>query len=317
MVPARRPSGPKTLPCPSGPIPSGVKDRSQLSLRAFAKLNLALAVAPPEREGPRTRWHRICSWMHAIELHDSVRVEVDGSLAGPSLDIRWADDAPLHAGEPVAWPAETDLALRAATLLDGNAPLRITIRKRIPDGGGLGGGSSDAAAVLRASDALLGINHGPQKLRELATRLGSDVAFFIDEAHPTLDAPPHPAIVSSFGEAIERLAPPIEREAVTLAFPAFGCPTGEVYGAFDALQPDPLRDAAIRSLAAQSPRVAALFNDLAPAAERVRPELAELRGALQHAWGCPVHITGSGSTLFALGTHPPAGDRRFAHTTLV
>lgn len=310
MVPARGPARPWV----ERPIPCGVKD---LALRAFAKLNLALAVAPPERVGPRKGWHRICSWMHAIDLHDSVHVAVDSALPGPHLDIRWADDAPLHAGEPVAWPVDKDLALRAAMLLGKNAPLRITIRKRIPDGGGLGGGSSDAAAVLRAGDALLELNNGPTRLREMAMQLGSDVAFFIDEADPTLDAPPHPAIVSGFGDAIERLAPPAQFEDVTLAFPAFGCETGEVYAAFDDLTSGPLRDAAVRSLAAQSPRVAALFNDLAPAAERVHPALSQLCAELRHAWACPVHITGSGSTLFALGMHPPAGDCRTVHTRLV
>ena len=289
----------------------------ELSLRAFAKLNLALAVAPPEREGPRRGWHRICSWMHAVDLPDSVRVEVDRSLDGPSLDIRWADDAPLHAGEPVAWPAEKDLAFRAATLLGEDAPLRITIRKRIPDDGGLGGGSSDAAAVLRAGDALLGLNQGPEKLRDLAMRLGSDIAFFIDDADPTLDAPPRPAIVSGFGETIERLAAPGERVDVTLAFPPFGCATGEVYAAFDAIDPEPLREALVRSLAAQSPRIAELFNDLAPAADAVAPSLAGLRASLHEHWACPVHVTGSGSTLFAIGNHPPMQGCNLAHTVLV
>lgn len=276
---------------------------TRLSLRAFAKLNLALAVAPPQRDGPRRGWHRICSWMHAIDLHDDVVVEVDRSLDGPTLDARWAGDAPRHAGEALAWPVEKDLAYRAALLLGQKAPLRITIRKRIPEGGGLGGGSSNAAAVLRAGDALLGLNQGPEKLRELALTLGSDIAFFIGDTDPSLDAPPRPAIVSGFGETIERLAAPAAAVGVTLAIPPFGCATGEVYQAFDGLQPGPLREAEVRSLAMQSPRVAVLFNDLAPAAEAVHPELKTLRDELVRGWEAPVHVTGSGSTLFAIGEH--------------
>lgn len=274
-----------------------------LRLSAYAKLNLALAVAPPEPDGPRRGWHRICSWMHAIDLCDDVVVRIDRTLDGPKLDVRWANDAPMHAGEAVAWPAERDLALRAARALGETMPLHITIRKRIPDGGGLGGGSSNAAAVLRAGDALLGLGLGSARLRELAMDLGSDVAFFIDDTDPTLDAPPRPAIVGDFGEAIERLAAPAEHTDITLALPPFGCATGEVYGAFDALDPGPLREAELRSLAALHPTVAALFNDLAPAAERVRPALADLRTMLIAAWATPVHVTGSGSTLFAFGTH--------------
>lgn len=274
-----------------------------MRLRAFAKLNLALAVAPPERDGPRRGWHRICSWMHAIDLHDDVEVRVDRSLDGPTLDARWANDAPVHAGEPLGWEAEDDLALRAAKKLDAGAPLRITLRKRIPDGGGLGGGSSDAAAVLRAGNALLGLGHSPEELREIAMTLGSDVAFFIDDADPSLDAPPRPAIVGGFGDEIERLAAPSEALAVTLAAPRFGCSTKDVYAAFDSFEPGPLREAEVRSLAMQSPAVAKLFNDLARPAMSVQPELAALRDALVHQWQAPVHVTGSGSTLFAVAEH--------------
>lgn len=290
---------------------------TRLRLRAFAKLNLALAVAPPERDGPKKGWHRICSWMHAIDLHDDVVVEVDRSLKEPTVDACWADDAPVHAGEALAWPVEKDLAYRAALLLDENAPLRITIRKRIPDGGGLGGGSSNAAAVLRAGNALLGLYLGPVKLRELAMTLGSDIAFFIGDTDPSLDAPPRPAIVSGFGETIERLASPADEVEVTLAIPPFGCATGEVYRAFDDLKPGPLREAGVRSLAMQSPRVAALFNDLAPAAEAVRPELQALRGNLLHGWEAPVHVTGSGSTLFAIGTHAASHEVTTLSTHLI
>lgn len=274
-----------------------------MRLRAFAKLNLALAVAPPEREGPRRGWHRICSWMHAIDLHDDVEVRVDRSLEGPALDARWADDAPLHAGEPLGWDTEVDLALRAAKELDKGAPLRIKLRKRIPDGGGLGGGSSDAAAVLRAGNALLGLGHGPGELRDVGMTLGSDVAFFIDDADASLDAPPRPAVVGGFGDEIERLAAPSEAVLVTLAVPPFGCSTKDVYTAFDGLEPGPLREAEVRSLAMQSPAVAQLFNDLAKPAMSVRPDLATLRDALAHRWHAPVHVTGSGSTLFAIGEH--------------
>lgn len=274
-----------------------------MHLRAFAKLNLVLAVAPPEAQGPRRGWHRICSWMHAIDLHDDVTVEVDRSLDGPVLDARWADDAPVHPGQPLTWDARKDLALRAAGLLGEAVPLRITLRKRIPDGGGLGGGSSDAAAVLRAGNALLGPAHSPARMREMAMTLGSDIAFFIDDTDPTLDAPPRPAIVGGFGEDIERLATPGDTLHVTLAAPPFGCATGEVYAAFDAFNPGPLRAAEVRSLAGQSPAVATLFNDLERPAMSVRPELATLRDSLVRQWQSPVHVTGSGSTLFALGAH--------------
>ncbi|MEO1008776.1 MAG: hypothetical protein AAFX79_09420 [Planctomycetota bacterium] len=275
-----------------------------LRLRAHAKLNLALAVAPAEPPGsPRAGWHRICSWMHAIELHDDVEISLDPALDAPVVGVRWADDAPRHAGEPVAWPTQSDLAARAmaavADAAGGIPPVRIAVRKRIPDGGGLGGGSADAAAVLRGLDALLELGLGRVRLGELAAGLGSDVAFFLDDG-PT-DAPPRPAIVSGFGDAIERLGP-VEAD-VSLFCPGFGCPTAEVYAAFDAAHPPAFRDADVRRLASATPEGATLFNDLAPAAERVRPPLAEVRRRLAAAHEAPVRLTGSGSTLFALSPH--------------
>ncbi|GIW74694.1 MAG: 4-diphosphocytidyl-2-C-methyl-D-erythritol kinase [Phycisphaerales bacterium] len=309
------------------------------TLRAWAKVNLALAVAPAEHAGPRLGWHRICSWMHAIELHDTVRIEPvpgDPRPACPTLRTRWADDAPLHAGQPVAWPADADLALRAARLLAPDAPLRITIDKRIPDGAGLGGGSSDAAAVLIGASAALGLPIRPDHLRRLAQRLGSDVAFFIDlhqAADPpgkadarTLgptptDAPPRPAIVEGFGQDVHRLPAPARPTPITLALPGFGCPTASVYRTFDADHPGPIRRHAVLDLARrtlQDPAVGpALFNDLQPPAERLYPALAELRRRLERAWNQPVHLTGSGSTLFALGHHQDVQGCTLVRTMLV
>jgi 4-diphosphocytidyl-2-C-methyl-D-erythritol kinase len=171
----------------------------------------------------------------------------------------------------------------------------------------LGGGSADAAAALVGIDAAWGLGLGLETLRRLGAGLGSDVPFFIDEERPA-----RPAIVGGFGEEIERVG----RAAgeVLLVMPPFGCPTGAVYGAFDRGVGEiglshAVRDGRVRETA-RAARVGGedLFNDLAAAACRVRPELGEVRGAVERALGRPVHVTGSGSSLFVV-CGPGEGER--------
>lgn len=274
--------------------------RSSITLQAYAKLNLALAVGPPEPpNSAQAGWHPIASWMHAINLTDEVTI---GKLAPgeeSEFEVTWAD------GSPVEWPRSSDLVVRAHALIQRIAgrPLScvVRVRKSIPAGGGLGGGSSDAAAVMLGLDSLYALDLGPTALREASAEIGSDIAFFIDR--PSHDnarqATPRPALVTGFGDAITRLD---RAEAgVVLVFPPFGCPTGDVYRAYDAGPPEDLRPERVRTLI-DSGRVepTELFNDLTPAAEGVRPELAELRTSIAAKLRRAVHVSGSGSTLFLI-----------------
>lgn len=271
-----------------------------LTRRAWAKINLALSVGPPQPPGsPRPGWHPICTWMHAIDLFDDLTVE---AAAESRYELAWAEDAPRIS--PIDWPIEKDLAVRAHRLLESHAgrplPIHLRLAKRIPVGGGLGGGSSDAAAVLQSVNALYRLGLLTGTLRTLSQSLGSDVAFFIDEAggHPAPDTPPRPAIVSGFGDRVERL-PARRADSLLLIVPAFGCPTPAVYSAYDAA-PHPLLGPEVRALAALPGPPTGLFNDLETPAAGVASALAPLRAAVSAAIGLPLHMTGSGSTLFAI-----------------
>jgi len=312
-----------------------------LLARAHAKLNLCLAVSPPEPPGsPRAGWHRIASWFAAIDLHDDLTFERADTT---TYERAWAPDAPRPT--PIDWPEEADLACRAHRLLESIAgrplPVRMRLRKRIPTGGGLGGGSSDAAAVLRAVTRLYELPLTRSDLRLHSRRLGSDVEYFIaapaagvwgvwdvavasvppgasgaSGAHAgviDLTTPPAPALVTGFGDSIARAGRPTG--PVTLILPEFGCATPAVYRAFDGLGPRAFRDADVARLAdarrAWSREVcdAVLFNDLDAAAESIEPGLVAIRRELESA-GHRVHMSGSGSTLFALGearVGPPRG----------
>lgn len=273
----------------------------QVRIHAHAKVNLALALAAPEPPGSeRAGWHRICTWMHAIDLADEVLVEPLAAGSASTWSARWAPDAP-RAGL-VDWPVHKDLAWRALRAVEGRVgrrlPTRLVLTKRIPTGAGLGGGSSDAAAALVGLDRAWGLGLGLGTLRELGATLGSDVPFFLDDDHP-----PRPAVVRGFGESIERT--PRVAGRLLLLLPGFGCPTAAVYRAFDRLLAQraghAFAEARVADLAQHRPLDAAgLFNDLADPAGTVRPELARLQRASAGTLGCPVHITGSGSAMFAV-----------------
>lgn len=276
---------------------------SAMTLRAPAKLNLALSVGAPIPDGPHRGYHPIASWFVPIDLHDTIELAQVPPGTPSKFTIDWAADAPRPT--PIDWPIEKDLAVRAHALLQETAgrplPVALTIHKRIPVGGGLGGGSSDAAAALLALNRLFTLHLPIEALRAIAAKLGSDIAFFLDD-HPE----PRSAFVSGFGEHVEYLDQTPAQDALLL-IPPFGCPTAPVYRAFDSLPSSGVQESRIRELiaaAARSGRIdsATLFNDLAPAACAVEPRLTDTLPRLRSALGpnTPVHITGSGSTMFVL-----------------
>lgn len=272
----------------------------QLALQAPAKVNLALAVAAPDPDTDDQR-HPICSWMVPVSLVDDLtftRLE-HGSIS--RYAILWADDAPKR--DDIDWPIRTDLAVRAHLLLQETVgrllPVQMRIDKRIPLGSGLGGGSSDAAAALRGLNTLFNLSLSDDRLVHLAARLGSDVPFFLQESS---------AIIHEFGQQVEPIAAPAELH-LTLVFPDVACDTATVYRLFD--EPEtarqqprglPAGNVDIRALTATADPVnsALLFNDLLDAALVHQPDLAELMQTIAVAVDTPVHLTGSGSTLFTV-----------------
>lgn len=274
-----------------------------VTLHAPAKLNLVLSVGRPERPpSPHAGWHPIASWMVPIDLCDEVEAQPLVSGTPSALDIAFADDAPRP--EPITWPRESDLAWRALGALESHAarplPTRLRITKRIPTGAGLGGGSSDAASALIAISRAHDLGLSADTLQSIGRTLGSDVPFFIDPEFTRASRPaPRPALVSGFGDRVERLAP-LHAELV-LIIPPFGCSTPDVYRAFDALPAGALNERRVRDIAAaHALDPLSLFNDLSNAACAVAPDLARLVAHAAAASELPVHITGSGSAMFII-----------------
>ncbi|MFN7021382.1 MAG: 4-(cytidine 5'-diphospho)-2-C-methyl-D-erythritol kinase [Phycisphaerales bacterium] len=282
-----------------------------IELRAPAKLNLSLAVGAPV---PPKGYHPIASWFVPIDLGDELTLGALPEGAASVHDIAW------HDGRAIDWPIEKDLAVRAHRAVERHVgrtlPLRLTLRKRIPTGGGLGGGSSDAAATLIGVDRLFDLRLPHAQMLALAGRLGSDVAFFLDERR---EGRPRPAMVMGFGEVIERTAS--VAADVVLILPPMGCPTAEVYRAFDdaadgreSAHAGVPREADVRAAIEEAVRTGRidptrLFNDLGAAAFAAVPEFAELvtrrihpalAGLAERHGPLIAHMTGSGSTLFVI-----------------
>jgi 4-diphosphocytidyl-2-C-methyl-D-erythritol kinase len=226
-------------------------------VRALAKLTLSLRVTGVRADG----FHLIDAEMVTIDLTDELAFS-DGD--GLFVDV-------VGGAAPVPTD-DSNLVRRALRTVGATAQVRLT--KRIPAGGGLGGGSADAAAVLRWA--------GVTDL-DVAADLGADVPFCLVGGR---------ARVKGIGELVHAL--PFEPRTFTLLTPPFGVSTPAVYRAWDEL-----------GGAAGSP--AAGPNDLEAAALSVEPRLASWRDRLGEATGATPVLAGSGSTWFVEGDHPGPG----------
>ena len=223
-------------------------------LLANAKLTLSLRVTGRRADG----FHLIDAEMVSLDLADELEIEpTDQSsieVSGP-----FADGVPTD---------ESNLCLRALALAGRTASIRL--RKAIPHGGGLGGGSADAAAVLRWA--------GFDDLID-ASRLGADIPFCLVGGR---------ARVTGIGEIVEPL--PTQRLDITLVIPPLSSSTPAVYAAWDAM----------------GGSTGDGRNDLEPAAIAVTPELAGWRDAIRERCGAIPVLAGSGATWFVEGRHGDA-----------
>jgi 4-diphosphocytidyl-2-C-methyl-D-erythritol kinase len=231
---------------------------------AFAKLNLTLAVHGRREDG----FHEIESVVQTIDLADRIEVSVRpgaGIFVENTLaDIQGPDLAERAAA---AW-----LAVKKASLY-----VEIRIQKGIPAGAGLGGGSSDAAAVLQSLDRLVPPRLGDEDLKRLAAGIGSDVPLFLVGGCVR---------ITGRGEVVERL-PGTRRERFVVVVPPVRCATADVYCAWAAHRT--LRSAATPAFGS---------NDLLAPALVVWPQLRRYEEAIAHSGGLYSGMSGSGSSFY-------------------
>jgi 4-diphosphocytidyl-2C-methyl-D-erythritol kinase len=213
-----------------------------LAVAAHAKLNLSLEVHRRRADG----YHELTTLFQAVSLHDLLTVEP-------------AESTELHGGQP-----NDDLVLRAQRALEAAAgrplPARLRLVKRIPIGAGLAGGSSDAAATLRALSTLYGLR---VDLRPLAAELGADVPFFLQGGT---------ALGGAKGENLTAL--PTQAGCYAIAWPGYSVSTAAVFQAWDEVGGEG-------------------ENQLLRAAIAVEPRLGEFARRLE-GW----RMTGTGTAFF-------------------
>jgi 4-diphosphocytidyl-2-C-methyl-D-erythritol kinase len=255
---------------------------------APAKLNLVLHVGRPRADG----LHELASLFASLELADTVAVEE--APTAPDEVICPTVEGPNLASAAI-------YALRAE-LRGELPPLRVAIEKRIPVAAGLGGGSADAAAVLRAGNRLAGDPLDAAALRMIAAGVGADVPSQVEPRH---------ALVTGAGEGVE----PIELEPLDLVLvpAAEGLATGAVYAEADRIGSTraSLDAAAVCSVAGlPADELAPLLeNDLERAALSLRPELEETLAAVRDSGALGARVTGSGPTVFGVYADRAAAER--------
>jgi 4-diphosphocytidyl-2-C-methyl-D-erythritol kinase len=258
-----------------------------VSIFAPAKLNLFLAVTGRRADG----FHDLVSVVAPLDFGDRVRAEAATEFA-------------LDCDDPEVPRDETNLVLKAARAFaaatGGTGGAKFFLEKHIPMGAGLGGGSSDAVATLRALNQLRGAPLGPAQLAEVAAGLGSDCPLFLHDG---------PVVIRGRGERVEALPRPVAARLrgrrVLIFKPAFGIATPWAYARMVA-QPDtylPAAEAEARLAAwsadAGRPLAELLFNNMEHEVFKKFVALPTLLGQLRADFGLVSRMSGSGSACFA------------------
>ena len=267
---------------------------------SFAKVNLHLEVLRRREDG----FHELRTIFQTIDLADEV--ELFTGSAGVELEVVGAGSLPSGATN-LAWRAAAGFLARWGRPGEG---VRIRLTKRVPIGGGLGGGSANAATVLLGLGVLLGRRPASADLAELAAELGSDVPFFLHGGT---------AVGTGRGERIEPQpdprAPALD---LWLAVPPLAVATGAVFASHRAraapdscgevlhAQPGASPSAGVPGVPeAWRPFVG--WNDLEPTCLALYPAVRAVYNRLSDSGALAVRLSGSGSTIFALFADREAG----------
>ena len=266
----------------------------EILVPAFAKVNLRLEILGRRADG----YHELRTIFQSLTLHDSLRLAL---TRGPAIELRVEGNPALAAA-----PARDNLVYRALSVLRDELKLRrgvaVTLRKRVPAGRGLGGGSSDAAAALAGLLRLTGKRVAPGRLMEIAASLGADVPFFLSGGR---------ALGVSRGDEIYPL-PELPRQTVLIVSPPdIGVNTREAYGWLGrglTMPPEPHRLWAFCALC-WSPSGVALKNDFEAAVFRRHSRLSQIKRRLLQHGAADASLAGSGSAVFGIFTSPAKARR--------
>jgi 4-diphosphocytidyl-2-C-methyl-D-erythritol kinase len=255
-----------------------------VTIRAHAKINLDLRVLGTRPDG----FHELRTVFQALALHDTIECV---PRIGPFAIQCATAGVPLDRSNLV-WRA-AEVLWRSLRRPGAAKDVLMRLHKRIPLQGGLGGGSTDAAATLVALAHAWRVPLRPNQLVDVAATLGADVPFFLSGGT---------ALGLGRGDEIYPLAD-LPRHWVVLLIPGFGVATVDAYEWYDA-ERDPARGPMVRE-AQYVPgpwpsRAAQMINDLEAPIARHHPEIEQMKTALRRAGALAAAMSGSGSTVFGL-----------------
>jgi len=260
-----------------------------VKIRARAKINLYLRVVGKRRDG----YHLLDTIMLPVSLYDEIEIR---EIRSP-LDNKKDKDEMIEVScdHPLVPGGEKNIVHRAARLImrraDKHQQIHIHIRKRIPVGAGLGGGSADAAATLIGLNRLLKVRFSIARLEKLALSLGADVPFFIRA---------RPARARGIGERLYRLRG-IPRFWLVIVYPGFPVSTA---WAFKRLRPTltkpPVNTSIPTSLKRFDRLAKLLVNDLESVTLKRYPKIRLLKERLLHQGAAGSLMSGSGSSVFGI-----------------
>ncbi len=261
-------------------LPVGMK------IRAPAKINVGLRVVGKRFDG----YHLLDTIMVPVSLYDEIYITKSaGEARSCSSNLTVTCDNPAVPSD------EGNIVFRAAKLIIEEKSIRelvaIHIKKRIPIGAGLGGGSSDAAATLIGMNSLFGLNYSTRRLKQRAYRLGADVPFFIDR---------RPARARGIGE---RLTPvkSLPWKWAVIVYPGFPVATSWVYQNLAAKLTKAMANTSILSPHRKSSgQQGLLVNDLENVTVARYPRIKFLKKKLIAAGAAGALMSGSGSAVFGL-----------------
>lgn len=249
----------------------------ELTIQAPAKINLCLSVLGRRSDG----YHEVSMLMQMVGLYDEVRV----SLGEKGISVSCDDNTVPSGPENIAWKAAAAL-LRHARI---DAGLCVAIKKAIPVAAGLGGGSSDAAAVLAAANRLLGTALDRGQLSDLGAGLGMDVPFFFQGPL---------ALARGRGELLTRVTP-LPGFWVLLVNPGFETPTAWVYKNLNLRLTKNVDCNKIARLTVRN-MAEGLHNDLETVTAAAHPVIRRIEEALLAHGALGARMSGSGPTVFGI-----------------
>jgi 4-diphosphocytidyl-2-C-methyl-D-erythritol kinase len=266
-------------------------------IKAHAKINLGLYITDERENG----YHELCSIFLPIELHDKIELKESDKFSitanGPFAKVCPTDE------RNTMFKAYSKLKSFMATKDRDIKPISIKIEKNIPSEAGLGGGSSNAAGVLKGLNDLCGLELSLDELKKIGAQIGADVPFFIDET---------PALVEGIGELIR----PFELNRnywILLAKPALGLSTAEVYKRFtlsltlkssNVKHTEHLRNLCFQGLK-EAEELKTLHNDLESVSVLLLPEISTIRDYFLSLSPLVTMMSGSGSSVFAVFDSEP------------